>query len=44
MGGKVIALEGKRRPGRKDMPAAGSVELAHEKAIAIMNTTEPERS
>jgi len=31
-GGKVIAIEGNRRPGRKETLAGGVVELAREKA------------
>jgi hypothetical protein len=40
----VVALDDNRRPGRKEKLPSGAVELAHEKAIAIMNATEPERS
>jgi hypothetical protein len=31
-GGKVVALEGNRQPGQKEMLSGGAVELAHEKA------------
>jgi hypothetical protein len=31
-GGKVVVLEGNRRPGQKETLPGGAVELAHEKA------------
>jgi hypothetical protein len=45
-GGKVVALEGNRRPGRKEMllRRRGRAGPREGKAIAIMNATEPERS